>query len=118
MKNLLTTLIISLSILVGADPVVAQTKGLKDKQLSALLSDKGHWVIESNIKTPKSSIVHFYNIDNTLMYSEKVEGIELNLEKRKTVRLLNRALLQTLLTWNNEKQKKQSEQLVKNMFRE
>ncbi|WP_410971329.1 hypothetical protein, partial [Salmonella sp. SAL04269] len=30
------------------------------------VSEKGYWIIESNIKTPETSIVYFYTNDNTL----------------------------------------------------
>ena len=35
------------------------------------VSDKGWWVVESNIHTPKKHIVYFYNNDGVLVYKEK-----------------------------------------------
>ncbi len=109
-------MILTVAMAILSSTAMAQQNVLTKSAVSKLVNDKGYWVIESNIKTPKTSVVHFYTIDDTLMYSEKVEGIKLDIKKRKTVTLLNQALLQTLLVWHKEKIQKQNEQLVKNIL--
>jgi hypothetical protein len=78
------------------------------------VSEKGYWVVESNIKSKSSSIIHFYNNNDTEIYSEKVEGKVLNVSKRKTLKLLSKALDASLLAW--EKSQKPREDLVKNIM--
>src|SRR3954462_4742300 len=63
------------------------------------ISDKGYWVIESNIKSPDTSIVHFYNNDQVQIYSENLQGIRLNLKKKKTLTGLKEVLEHSLLAW-------------------
>jgi len=56
------------------------------------VSDKGHWVVESNIHSPLDHIIWFYNNDNVLIYKETVSGIKLNPDKRKVKMKLNKML--------------------------
>ena len=36
------------------------------------VSEKGWWVVESNIHTPKQHVIYFYNNDRVLVYKEKI----------------------------------------------
>ena len=63
------------------------------------VSDKGFWVIETNVKTPKSSIVHFYKNDRQLIYSEKVEGRKLKVKRKRTLVQLKNALVKAIYAW-------------------
>ncbi len=36
------------------------------------VSEKGYWVAESNIHTPKVNTIYFYNNDNVMVYKENV----------------------------------------------
>ena len=65
----------------------------------AWVSDKGFWIIETNVKTPKSSIVHFYNNDRQLIYSEKVEGRKLKVKRKRTLVQLKNALDKVIYVW-------------------
>lgn len=80
------------------------------------ISKHGYWVIESNINTPKSSTIFFYNNNNTLVYTEKVEGVKLNVNRRKTLMKLKEVLDESLMAWRQQQSLK-SEQLVKNIFK-
>jgi hypothetical protein len=51
-----------------------------------------YWVVESNVSTPKKSLVHFYSGDHTLMQSMVVEGKELKIHRRRVARRLNTLL--------------------------
>ena len=63
------------------------------------LSEKGYWVVESNIKTPENSIVYFYTNDHKLVYTEKVNGVVLNTSKRKTRMKLKKVLDKVVNAW-------------------
>lgn len=56
----------------------------------------GYWVVESNIHTPRSSIVHFYDNNGTEVNTEKVEGIVLNCRKKKIRTTLDAVLKNSL----------------------
>ena len=62
-------------------------------------SEKGFWMVESNINNPKNSIVRFYNNDQRLIYTENVYGVELNTKKRRTLMKLKRVLEKVVFAW-------------------
>jgi hypothetical protein len=76
------------------------------------VSDKGYWIIESNIKTPENSIIYFYTNDNELVYKEKIEGVRINLKKRRVLMNLKTVLEQSIIGWNEQHILKQNEMLV------
>ena len=76
------------------------------------LSGKGYWVIESNRNSPRKSIVHFYNNEHMVVYREKVEGIRINLNRKKTLYRLKNVLEQAIVAWEKEKVLRENEQLV------
>ncbi len=80
------------------------------------ISDKGYWVIESNVKSPKTSVVNFYNNTNALIYSEKVEGVRLNIKRKQTCLRLKKVLDKSLIAWEKTNQP-QKDQLVKSIFK-
>ena len=76
------------------------------------VSDKGYWVIESNVKTPKNSVIYFYNNDNELVYKEKLDGIRINWKKKRVLMHLKTVLEQSIASWNTQHFFKQNEMLV------
>lgn len=81
------------------------------------ISDKGYWVIESNIKMPDTSVIHFYNNKNLEVYTEKLQGITLNLKKRKTLMGLKKVLDRSLIAWEQSHRSKDDAQLVSNILK-
>ena len=81
------------------------------------VSDKGWWVIESNIHIPKQYIVYFYNNDGTLVYKEKIEGLRLNPDKRIIKMELKQVLETSVLAWEKQHQPKENESLVVNRLK-
>lgn len=67
------------------------------------VSDKGYWVVESNINSPLNHIVRFYNNDNELLYRENLTGVKLDPEKRKVKMKLKKVLESTVLTLEKKK---------------
>lgn len=115
MKKIIKTVIMLLPFALVSTVMFAQQTGAVSST-PKWISDKGFWIIENNIKTPDTSIIHFYNNDNIEVYSEKVEGIIINLKKRKTLMRLKKALDQSLFVWKQSQVKKDSVQLVRNIF--
>ncbi|HEX7366347.1 MAG TPA: hypothetical protein VF273_04580 [Pelobium sp.] len=52
-----------------------------------------YWVVESNLKTPKTSLVRFYNQKNEIIYQEIIANKRVNIERKKTKKALNKILL-------------------------
>ena len=76
-------------------------------------SEKGYWVIEGNIKTPLSHTVRFYNNQDVMVYSEQIEGVKLNANKRKVKMKLKQALESALLAFESKQQSLEGLALVK-----
>jgi hypothetical protein len=112
MKKQLMVLLI-LCLLLQAT-VFAQNK---PKTSPEWVSEKGSWVIESNIHTPKKCIVYFYNNDGVLVYKENIEGLRIN-PARKTIRLqLKQVLESTVLAWEEKHKPEENQSLVVNSLR-
>ena len=67
------------------------------------VSDKGYWVVETNIHDPLNNMIHFYNNENGLVYTEKLVGVKLDVNKRKVKMKLKKALEKTLLLYTQHK---------------
>src|SRR5215208_5097663 len=76
------------------------------------VSEKGYWVVVSNLKTPENCVIYFYNNEKELLYKEKVEGMKINLNKRKVLMRLKNVLEQSLIAWENQHLMKENEMLV------
>jgi hypothetical protein len=82
------------------------------------ISDKGYWVIESNVKTPYHSVIHFYNNENVLVYREKVDGMKINLNRNRTKMRLKKILEQSIVAWEKNHVPREDQQWVANALRE
>ena len=116
MKKNLNKLIMLLVFTSFALAATAQETKTSDP-LPKWISKHGYWVIESNKATPKSSTIFFYTNNNVLVYTEKVEGVKLNVKRNKTLMKLKEVLDEYLIAWK-QNQSTRSEQLVKNIFKE
>ena len=77
------------------------------------VSDKGYWTIESNIHDPLNHIIRFYTNNGRLFHTEKLSGVKLDVDKRKTKMKLKKALEQTMELYSKQEPAKQiSEYLV------
>lgn len=82
------------------------------------VSDKGWWVVESNIHTPKQHIIYFYNNDRVLVYKEKIEGMRINASKRATRLQLKQVLETSVLAWEKKQELRENQSLVINCLRQ
>jgi len=90
----------------------AQSKGNPEG-----VSEKGWWVIESNIHTPKKNIVYFYNNDGVLVYKEKLGGIRINPSRKTTRMQLKQVLESAVVTWEQNHKLQEDQELVANSLR-
>ncbi len=107
MKHLLAYLLLMTFLLLVAAGIDARAQ-----QQQPPATAEGFWVLESNVKTPETTIAYFYNNDQVLVYKEKIEGVRLNVNKRKTVKQLNAVLQQALTAWKNEKAVRENKGLL------
>ena len=80
------------------------------------VSDKGYWVIESNINYPKDHIIRFYNTENTLVYKETLTGVKLNPKKAKVKMKLKKILESSVVAWEMKKKTIEELELVKSVL--
>ncbi len=81
------------------------------------ISEKGFWMIETNINTPDKNILYFYNNNNILVYKERVDGMVINLKKRSVKMGLKKVLEQSITAYNQHYEMVENEMLVFNMIR-
>jgi hypothetical protein len=65
------------------------------------VTDKGYWVVESNIHTPLQHSIRFYNNENVLIGRKELSGVKLDTRKRKVKLMLKEVLESSLLAWEN-----------------
>jgi hypothetical protein len=63
----------------------------------APMANFANWVIESNIRTPKNSVIKFYNAKQELIYQEQIIGKRINTQRLKVRMALNDILYQLLI---------------------
>jgi hypothetical protein len=63
------------------------------------VSDKGYWVVESNMNQPQQYTIRFYNNQHELIGRKDLSGIKLNVRKRKTKMMLRESLESSLEAW-------------------
>jgi hypothetical protein len=112
---------ISLLLACFSFTLVSQAQAEEDastQRIPRWISEKGYWVVESNVKTPYHSIIHFYNNDNVLVYREKVDGVKINLNRTRTKMRLKKVLEQSIVAWEKDAVPKENAQLVAKALRE
>ncbi|GAB2826398.1 hypothetical protein [Ferruginibacter profundus] len=112
MKKLKTTALLVALVMSSGFANAQSEEGYIAPVSSRWISAKGFWVIESNIKTPKTATVHFYTNHQQLISSIAVEGRVLNIEKRKTLKTLKKALEVAVDSWAKNGSVKDEDMLV------
>ncbi|MDJ1504665.1 hypothetical protein [Xanthocytophaga agilis] len=101
-------IIVSISLLIGIGIVGVAP---------ALGQSSGYWVTESDIHTKQYTIVHFYNDANVQIYEEKLDGVFLNLKRKKTVQQLNAALNKVMQNWISNRELSKEDHWVAAMMK-
>jgi hypothetical protein len=79
----------------------------QQKRQPSWLSKDGYWVVESNVHKPLQHTVRFYNNDNELIGSKQLDGMKLNIKKRKVKMMLKTDLKSSLLAWEQTRKSDQ-----------
>jgi hypothetical protein len=107
---LLTIIVSSMSLAVSAQD--EEVERPKTYPTPKWISEKGYWQVESNVKTPRNSIIYFYNNDHVLVYKEKVERVRLKLNKKRVLMCLKTVLEQTVTAWEQKHQPEENRALL------
>ena len=99
-------MLLVLAMVVSAG-LFAQASALKRSttkpRMPGWVSEKGYWVVETNIHSPKTHIVRFYNNESELMYKETIAGVKMNPENRRVKMKLKKALETAAAIWSDDK---------------
>jgi hypothetical protein len=111
---LLTALLLMNTVAKAQEKATPVTGSNHQHKVPAYVSDRGYWIVESNIYTPRQCTIRFYNNDHVMVYTEKVEGVQLKLKRKKVKMHLKQVLETTLVAWELQKQSKENEGWVIN----
>jgi hypothetical protein len=100
MKHSLKALLLSVTFSLFAFPVFSQDNG---PRIPKWHSEKGYWVVESNIHAPLDHVVRFYNNDNVLLYRETLTNTRLDPSKRSVKMKLKKVLEAAVIAWEQKK---------------
>ena len=102
-----TLIVLMCTIFLGYS-LTAQTKS----EVPKWMCEKGYWVIQTNLKTPKCCVIYFYTNQHELVYKEMVSGTKINIDKNSTRKHLEEVLNQAITSWQKEGIVKENQQLV------
>lgn len=115
MKKLLILSMALLPLCFDALSQAAPTVELKE--IPNWISEKGYWVTESNLKSPDTCTIFFYNNDHVLVYKERLEGIVLNIKRYKVRMRLKSVLEKSIINFEANKTIAENQSLVANLYR-
>ena len=84
----------------------------QSSKVPAWMCEKGFWVIQSNVHTPKIAIIYFYTNQRELVYKEEVKGKRINSERIRTRKHLEAVLNGAIIAWQKDGIVKENQQLV------
>ena len=72
-------------------------------RIPAWFSNKGYWVLETNMNSPLQHVVRFYNNHRQLLYTETLNGVKLDPKQRKVKMKLKKVLETAVANWEERK---------------
>lgn len=81
------------------------------------VSNKGYWVIKSNVKQPKEAVVYFYDLQHELLYKEELKNVNLNINRTRVKMRLKKALEQAIAAHERGDLPLTDEKIVATVFR-
>jgi hypothetical protein len=112
MKRFTRILPVMIALAISYLPVAAQDEAPTRVETPRWTPEAGYWVAETNVNQPKQYTIFFYTNEHELIYKEKIEGVQLNLDSRRVKMRLKRVLEKSLLAWQRQRQAKENEGLV------
>jgi hypothetical protein len=68
------------------------------------MPDGGFWQVITDNAWPQTTTVQFYDLERHLVYEEKLVGVDLDLQSKRTCRKLNKILQAALVAWRENRQ--------------
>lgn len=65
--------------------------------------NEGSWVVEQNENQPRHNIIRFYNEQHELIYTERLDGIWLDVQRKKVKMKLKKLLENRIVAWSMNK---------------
>jgi hypothetical protein len=93
------------------------TLAQKHSKAPRWLPENGNWMVETNIHKPLYSVIYFYTNEGEIIYKETLEGMKLNLDKKKVKMRLKKVLDAALVAWYKNKALVEEQSWVVNSFR-
>lgn len=84
--------------------VALLTAGLFTGASAQSARSAGYWVTESNPGLKTATTVRFYTEEHQLIYEETIDKVRLNIDRKKVVKRLNKALRLAMNDWAQKKQ--------------
>ena len=85
--------------------------------VAAQMPDNGFWQVITKETGEARTTVRFYDLQKHLIYEEQLEGVRLDVGRRKTCRLLNKVLKTALVAWEDNRRMTPDRGIVAAVFR-
>ena len=95
------------------DGAAIETSVKKDSPTTKWVSDKGFWVMKSNLHIKNNCTLYFYNNEKRLVYTEFIEGDVINMESMKARKKLKKVLEQVVSDFEKSKTATENKGLVR-----
>lgn len=105
------------SVFTFATVAVLAQEEPKHNKLPRFVSEKGYWVIKSNVKQPKEAVVYFYDLQHGLVYKEELKNVNLNINRTKVKMRLKKALEQAIAAQERGDLRIKEEKIIAAVFR-
>jgi hypothetical protein len=111
-KTTMKSLVSALFCLFTLSSISQEQDTAPSPRMPRWVSDKGYWVVESNIHSPLNHTIWLYTNDEVLIYKETLSGVKLNPEKRAVKMKLKKVLETAVLAWEQNKVKQEDKHYV------
>lgn len=111
MKQFLFAIVLLCISIIGGAAI--QTNDKKDMPTPKWVSDKGFWVMKSNIHVKNNCTLYFYNNEKRLVYTEFIEGDVINIKSLKAKMKLKKVLEQVVCDFEKSKTATENKGLVR-----
>jgi hypothetical protein len=88
-----------------------------NRRTPRFVSEKGYWVIKSNINQPREAVVYFYTLQHELVYEEEVKNAKLNINRSRVKMRLKKALEQAIAIHERGGPGSKDEKIIASLFR-
>jgi hypothetical protein len=112
MKSIAKLIAIVICVFVFSGSSFAQ-----QKKIPKWVPEQGNWMVESNIKNPLHSVIYFYTNEGVVIYKETIDGMKLDLNKKKVKMRLKKVLGEALIAWDKNKRLLEEQEWVVSFFK-